>query len=312
MKGQTLAEAITTYLRDGNLSQSTRVNVERVLNRFSNEIGVGKRINRITHTDVSDYIEDHLRTRGLAPNSLWQYVAQIKGFFTFCVKARFIPYSPSEMIHVSRVPEDPDVSKGIPHDLLIEMLDYSLKNCYRDYAMMAVLMCGLRRKGVAGLKLNRINWEKGEVTVLDKGSRYNTYVLSDSAMSALDEYIHHHRKVTTDDHVFITVRTPYKHLEVASVSYAVFRLCMKAGAEKAYGPHTVRHWFTEMLRQMDTGELTIRDALNHQSEDTTQKHYARRNRSKVHQAVDSLDANLRRQIDYEPMGNIIRYEDLVS
>lgn len=314
MKGLTLNEAITAYLRDGRLSATTRTNTERVLKRFAEEVGAGKRLSRISHTDVSDYIEDHLRTRQLRQNSLWQYVVQIKAFFTFCVKAHFIPYSPAEMIHVSRQPEDPDISKAIPDDLLMSMLDYSREHCYRDYAMLMVLMCGLRRKGIANLRLDRINWQRGEVTVLDKGTRYNTYVLSASALSVLGEYIQHHRQKTTSETVFVKVRKPYNALEVASVSEALARLSSKVGSDCAYRSHSVRHWFTEMLRKMDAGELTIRDALNHQSEDTTQKHYARRNRGQVHQAVDRLDLSLRQRRKSESAGNIITVtiEELIS
>lgn len=305
MKGLTLDEAINIYLRDARLSATTRANVKSILHRFAKAAGGGKRLNRISHTDISDYIEDHLRSRGLAQNSIWLYATQIRTFFDFCVKAHFIPYSPAAMIQISRAPEDPDTSRAVPNDLLMSMVEYSRLHCYRDYAMLLALMCGLRRMGVAGLRLDRINWEKSEATVLDKGNRYNTYVLSNLAVAALREYIAHHRKPSSSNHVFITLRKPYTEMATDSVSEALERLSLKVGAQQAYRSHAVRHWFTEQLRQMETLELTIRDALNHQSEDTTQKHYARRNRTQVHQAVEQLEATLRLQLTHELPRNII-------
>ena len=134
----------------------------------------------------------------------------------------------------------------------------------RDLAILTVLLrLGLRVGEVAALRLDDIDWRRGEITVRGKGNRVDRLPLPADVGQRIVTYLHDRRPTTTQDRaVFLRAQAPYRALTSTAVSTLVQVAGRRAGLG-LIGAHRLRHTAaTAMLRS--GGSLTeIGQALRH-------------------------------------------------
>jgi integrase/recombinase XerD len=160
---------------------------------------------------------------------------------------------------------------GLPKALDAEQVAALLACCdkrtatgRRDLAILTLLVrLGLRAGEVAALRLDDIDWRRGEITVRGKGNRRDRLPLPADVGQRIVAYLGDGRPEPTQDRaVFVRVQAPYRALTSNAVTTVVACAGRRAGLG-VIGAHRLRHSAaTAMLRS--GGSLTeIGQTLRH-------------------------------------------------
>ena len=140
----------------------------------------------------------------------------------------------------------------------------------RDYAILLLLArLGLRKNEVASLKLEDIDWERGEILIRGKGEKYERLPLPHDVGVALS--VHLRRAIRRNPHsraIFLGVKTPFLPLRPGGISAVVAKAATTAGLPRM-GAHRLRH--TLAIQNLRCGGCLdeIAQVLRHSSHDTT-------------------------------------------
>ncbi|MGB3185676.1 MAG: tyrosine-type recombinase/integrase [Ornithinimicrobium sp.] len=140
----------------------------------------------------------------------------------------------------------------------------------RDYAILLLLSrLGLRASEVAGLGLDDVSWQAGEIVVRGKGGRVDSLPLPVDVGEALTSYL---RRRPSDPAgcrtLFLKVVAPVGPMSRYAIGAVVREACWRAGMPRV-GCHRLRHTVaTGMLRSGATLE-EIGQVLRHSERRTT-------------------------------------------
>lgn len=178
------------------------------------------------------------------------------------------------------VPSAPDwrlttVPKSISSNQVEQLLascDRATPSGRRDYAILVLLArLGLRAGEVAGMELDDLDWEKGELLVRGKGGRQDRLPLPRDVGAAVAAYLRHGRPSCLTRRVFVRARAPLRgFLTVAAISDIVSRALARAGLQPPRkGAHTLRHALACTMLRRGASLAEIGQILRHRSPDTT-------------------------------------------
>lgn len=161
----------------------------------------------------------------------------------------------------------------------------------RDKSLLATLFStGMRVSELCSLDRDKIDLNRGEVTVRGKGSKLRLVFLSDDAKEALKRYLN--KRVDVDEALF--TRIPRAKLTSAgtlrltprSIQRIVEKYSIKAGViGKKVSPHTLRHSYATDLLRNGADIRSVQAMLGHASVTTTQiyTHVTDKQLREVHQ-----------------------------
>lgn len=147
---------------------------------------------------------------------------------------------------------------GLPGGLQADQVAALLASCdratvvgRRDLAILTVLVrLGLRAGEAAALRLDDIDWRRGELVVHGKGNRHDRLPLPADVGQAIVAWLTAGRPDATaaGREVFMRVRAPHEALTRGAVTQVVARAAQRAGLDPIYA-HRLRHTAaTGMLR----------------------------------------------------------------
>ena len=317
-ENKSLQEAVDLILVDPRYSASTVANYALTLRPMAEALGPIRPLEDITYSDLLLYTNKAFTKN--KPAARWQYTQRIRAFFRWTLLHHWIDYSPAEALYFPRPPKDPTKTRAIPTDVLNDILEYAYRKCERDYVIL-VLLCrtAIRRGACAHIQISHINKQKRQIGIWDKGGFTWSKPLLPEVNDIVWHYIDHARpkKDCPHDFLFTSLRREngiYQPIAPEGLSTRIHNLCIKAGSEKGYRPHTIRHWVAEMLH--DDGEETgmIQAMLNQKSSASTENYISNK---PVHaeQAAQRLSTLHRLPSSVEPikggfLPKILRFEDL--
>jgi integrase len=139
----------------------------------------------------------------------------------------------------------------------------------RDYAIIIILLrLGLRRSEVAGLRLDDIDWQAGELVVRGKGARQDRLPLPIDVGEAIAPYLRRGRPQSSRREVFLRAKAPYDPIASGTVASTVRRACRRAGIAEV-GSHRLRHTAACDMVQAHVALDRIGQVLGHQSLQST-------------------------------------------
>jgi integrase/recombinase XerD len=184
-------------------------------------------------------------------------------------------------VPVSLVTAVPSVAgwrlSGLPKALEPEQLRRLPASCdrrtptgRRDYAIMLSLSrLGLRAGEVARLGLADIDWRRGEIGIVGKGSRAERLPLPADVGAAIAAYLRHGRRATAEGQsVFVRVRAPHRALTSRGVTMVVFDAAQRAGLGKMHA-HRLRHTAATAMPHAGAPLGEVGQVLRHRSPLTT-------------------------------------------
>ena len=128
---------------------------------------------------------------------------------------------------------------------------------------------GLRAGEVAGLRLDDINWRRGEITIRGKRNRLDVLPLPADVGEAVASYLRDGRPATAlDRSVFTRIRAPHQGLTPAGVTQAVAAAGRRAGVGVIYA-HRLRHSAATSILAEGGSLAEIGQVLRHRRPSTT-------------------------------------------
>ena len=138
----------------------------------------------------------------------------------------------------------------------------------RDYAILLLLSrLGLRAGEVAAMRLDDVDWRRGELLVHGKGSRQDVLPLPVDVGEAMVSYLRRRPRCECRA-LFLRVTAPRAAMDRCTVAWVVRAACDRAGLPRV-GAHRLRHTAaTEMLRA-GASLAEIGQVLRHRERKTT-------------------------------------------
>ena len=138
----------------------------------------------------------------------------------------------------------------------------------RDYAILLLLSrLGLRAGEVAAMRLDDVDWRRGELLVRGKGNRQDMLPLPIDVGEAMVSYLRRRPRCECRA-LFLRVNAPRAAMDRCTVAWVVRAACDRAGLPRV-GAHRLRHTAaTEMLRA-GASLAEIGQVLRHREQKTT-------------------------------------------
>jgi site-specific recombinase XerD len=165
---------------------------------------------------------------------------------------------------------------GLPKSLTGEQVAAVLGSCdraalvgRRDFAVLTVLCrLGLRAGEVAALRLEDIDWRRGEITVRGKGNRVGRLPLPADVGQAIVACLAGPRPGTGRREVFTCVRAPFGPMSRTAVAKVVAAAARKARLGTVHA-HRLRHSAAALMLGAGASLTEIGQTLRHRDLLTT-------------------------------------------
>lgn len=221
---------------------------------------------RFCHEITLDDLEElqiNLR-KGLSASSVNRYFASYGGFFSRCLKKRFIASNPMDFIEKL---EEASTKRLIWTSEEIKAVDGALKGWHLDFFRFLYLT-GCRPIEAANLTVNDICFKSSTVKFTTrKGNRLNEryFPLTKETSSIL-------KKNIRPDGGFIFLNELNKQVRPINFSAVLRRTCAKLGMRKGLVPYGLRHLFLTELVEHDVNTMKVQALAGHKRVQTTQNY----------------------------------------
>jgi integrase/recombinase XerD len=130
---------------------------------------------------------------------------------------------------------------------------------------------GLRVSELCGLRLDELDFDRGVISTMGKGSKQRLVPVGEMALNLVRRYLDQARPASDrrrSPHVFISQRGG--PLTRQAFWHCIRRYGIKAGIEKDISPHTLRHSFATHLIERGADLRSVQAMLGHADISTTQ------------------------------------------
>ena len=270
-----IADAFGSFLRSRNsLCAKSTINVYK-------EIGdrvIIPNLVTLTGDDMGNVTADVLRT--LIDNYSLTHkqggvvflYRHLKAFINWYWDEYEIPTSnPIHKIKVKQSADEP--KKGITREEVDKLLQTAkTKSVFpeRDIALLMVLCdTGIRRSSLAGMKMQDVDIEHGEMTVYEKDQRYHTKAFGSATTKALKRYMACLEDVKPDDPFWLCMDG--KVLTHVGMREVLRRLCAEAGIDMHHF-HDFRRFYALELYNSTHDIYLVSRALDHKDIEVTKRY----------------------------------------
>lgn len=256
-----------------NTTAAYRADLEQ-LGSFLHERGIVS-WEAVTHDDILAFML-FLRERRYANSTVARRTAAVKSFYGYLTSNGYIPQDPTEQIDSPKVDRIPP--RAISAHQVDELLELPLRVAppegLRDKAMLELLYAtGMRVTELVSLNLADVHLDNAMVYCKGKNERQRALPLSDTACTALEEYLDIARSQLT--------RGSDAHTEAVFLNHRGkrltrqgFWLILKSYASELglddLTPHTLRHSFAAHMLSNGHDLREVQERLGHASLATTQ------------------------------------------
>ncbi|WP_433258223.1 tyrosine-type recombinase/integrase (plasmid) [Streptosporangium sp. CA-135522] len=165
---------------------------------------------------------------------------------------------------------------GLPKTLTKDQVVAMLETCdpatavgLRNIAVLTVLSrLGMRAGEVAALLLDDVDWRRGEISIVGKGTRHERLPLPKDVGSAIVAYLRDARPDTGQRALFLCARGPFRPMSPDAVSNVAALAARKAGLGIVRA-HRLRHSAATAMLEAGGSLPEIGQVLRHQHTATT-------------------------------------------
>lgn len=210
------------------------------LDEFLSSKGMPRNVGRIGREHVEAFIADQLER--WKPTTAAVRYRSLQQFFRWAVEDGSVTSSPMGKMRPPKV-EAPPVPVITPDTMrtLLATCNGKTFDDYRDRALLLLFYStGCRLAEITGLRLQDINREDKEITVLGKGRRFRTIPYGDTAAKALRRYLQARgtHPLAASDWLWLGARG--QQLTESGISQVIRRRSRDAGIDLLH-PHMFRH-----------------------------------------------------------------------
>lgn len=296
MKLKKIKRRYLEYLEvEKNRSQNTVNNYKRYLERFVNWVDKNES-SKLTQEDIRNYQLHlkHKKTRNGEPLSTATrnyHLIALRGLLEYGNKHDIDIIGPEKIELAQRDERDIEILKPDELERLLKAPtkeDKKLSNL-RDKAILETLFStGLRVSELVSLDREKIDFERGEISVKGKGGKRRVVFLSKQAQKSLKKYLK--KRDDTDPCLFARTKKGIKpddlRLTARSIQRIVKKWTKRAGITKDVTPHTLRHQLGTDLLLGGADLRAVQEILGHSDISTTQiyTHLTNQKLKEVHES----------------------------
>jgi site-specific recombinase XerD len=167
------------------------------------------------------------------------------------------------------------IPRAIPPDAVRQLLASMPRRTpteRRDYAVVVLLAdLGLRAGEVAGLELEDLDWNVGQVRIRGKGGHQAVLPLPVRVGEAIVAYLRNGRPLSPSRRVFLRAKAPHRGLQGSAAISAIVRQALQHAGIQAptNGAHQFRHALATQMLRHGASLREIGDVLRHRRPQTT-------------------------------------------
>lgn len=222
-------------------------------------------------TDIQDFVRIQSKNMLSVPTIL-RRISSTKNFYLFLEKEHIIDTQLKKF-------DKPKGAKRLPVCISIEDVEALLNapdlekpEGLRDRALLEVMYSsGLRVSELLSLKISQINFERGIIKIIGKGSKERHVPIGDYALEYLIKYIDGSRRKNpgrNSEYAFLNrygmqLSRQYFFMQVKKYAIA-------AGIKEEISPHTLRHCFATHMLENGAELRAVQEMLGHTNIATTQ------------------------------------------
>ncbi len=247
-----------------------------------------KNILAATKEDIQQFLKFEKNKKKNSSRTLARSLAAIRQFYNFISDKFDEIENPTEKI------ESPQIERTLPDFLTVNEVNklfnsISEDDVYelRDKAIFELLYsCGLRITEAIELNFSDINFEKGYISVVGKGSKERLVPMGEEAIRLLKKYSSTSRSriigKRESDYLFISKKG--SKLNRKSVWRLLKNYVARTRINKNITPHTLRHSFATHLIENGADLRSVQELLGHTDISTTQvyTHLVKEKLQKIH------------------------------
>lgn len=280
----------TNYIQDFLGAMKTRRNLSlRTLKAYQLDLIAfrlffsKKSLLKIDSSDIQTFI-NHLDEKKLSSATIKRKLATIKVFYSFLYAEEIIDEIPiwkstGRYRTVKQIPRALSKHEIIQLLTTAHRLVYKTSNqnqlqryaSFRNLLVVELLFAlGLRIDELTRLNVNDIDLDSGSLVVYGKGRKERLlYLSSQEVRDLICEYFPLRNKVAEDTRAFFVNRFGQR-LGNSSVGRIFSNLSEKAGLQRHYTPHCLRHTMATMLIENGADVRSVQEILGHSSISTTE------------------------------------------
>lgn len=254
-------------------------------------------IKNIKLTDIYAYLSYVEKNRENGTYARARKVAALKSFFKFLHnKAKIIDDNPTLELESPKLDKRQPVYLTLEQSLeLLNSLDKSDKNYYRDYCILTLFLnCGLRLSELCSINLEKI--KSDTLTIIGKGNKERTVYLNEACLKAIENYLNVRdiSKTSEEDKKYLFISGRNKPINKRTVELLVKKHIGNAGiVDGKYTPHKLRHTAATLMYKHGNVDIrSLQNILGHENISTTQ----------IYTHVD--DDSLREAVKANPLANL--------
>jgi site-specific recombinase XerD len=264
-------------LHERSLAPTSAGQYLHVTRRFlSHRFGRGKvQLKKLCAKDVTGFVLQDTAGRGRRSAQLMTTV--LRSFLGFLFqRGRIVTHLAMSVPTVAgwRLSELPRFLEVAEVEKVLRCCDRRRKVGKRDYAILLLLArLGLRAGEVAGLTLEDIDWDAGELRIRGKGSRLDRLPLPKDVGEAMADYLQKGRPACLSRRVFVQSKAPYDGF--ATPPNAVCSIVRTALTRAQLNPphrgaHLLRHSLATRMLGHGASLAQIGQVLRHQQIQSTE------------------------------------------
>lgn len=271
-----IGEFINYLSVERGLARNTLLAYGRDLEVYARELaeksGV-KAPDDIRREHITSYMQGQKKA-GLSPRSISRSLAAIRMFHRFLVRESFAKADPVDLVDTPKTSRDiPDVLSQTEVDAMIKSAEGRSWQSVRDKAILELFYAsGLRVSELADLRVDSVNFDRGFVRCVGKGSKERLIPVGGKAAEAIAKYLKGARgrvlKGRQADFLFISRLG--KRISRQGIWKLIKLYARKAGVTKTITPHTLRHTFATHLLEHGADLRSVQEMLGHSDISTTQ------------------------------------------
>lgn len=194
----------------------------------------------------------------------------LSAFYTWLRKEKFVAGNPVEAIEPFR-----ETRKPIDYFRPVQMEELR-DGCRtaRERALIEVLRStGARVGEITEINVTDVEWQTGDILIRgEKGGRYRTIYLDESARYYLQKYISERRD--RGEALFVGCRAPHNRMQSGGIRAILKTIAKRVGMKCRVYPHKMRKTLGMNLKNSGIDIGTIQEVLGHASPAVTSRYYA--------------------------------------
>lgn len=254
------------------LSPVTITNYQRNLAEFV-ELLTQKQIDNWADLDSHNVrlMVKQLHHKGIKARSIATKLSALRSFLSHLVQSELLTHNPAKGVASPKL--DKPLPKNISVDEMFQLLNIKEKDplSVRDQCIMELMYSsGLRVGELVGINLSDLKLSENEIMVTGKGSKQRLLPITDSAVTALKEWLKIRPDFSLAGEKALFLSKKKNRISVRNVQSRMEAWGLKQALPSHINPHKLRHSFATHMLESSGNLRAVQTLLGHADLATTQ------------------------------------------